>query len=57
MDEVGYEVVLGDVLEAEATDICRKEVKLPGSEYGAPLRRRWSPMRYCRTRQRSVRAA
>ena len=30
MDEVGYEVVLGDVLEAEATDICRKEVKLHG---------------------------
>ena len=30
MDEVGYEVVLGDVLEAEATDICRREVKLHG---------------------------
>ena len=32
MDEVGYEVVLGDVLEAEATGICRREVKLHGQQ-------------------------
>ena len=32
MDEVGYEVVLGDVLEAEATEICRREVKLHGQQ-------------------------
>ena len=32
MDEAGYEVVLGEVVEWHATDICRREVKLRGQQ-------------------------
>ena len=32
MDEAGCEVVLGEVVEEHATDICRREVKLRGQQ-------------------------
>ena len=32
MEEVGYDVVLGEVVEEHATDICRREVKLRGQQ-------------------------